>query len=79
MRREDCPHAEGRRHDCDYVEYRDSFVAVAEAATDARYPEPAKVTRPEKARWTRKWDAAFHREMVRLVTDPFMVAKRGAA
>ncbi len=71
-RRPDCEHTEGRRHDCDYVSFRDALIPLAEAAAFARHPEPSTGTKRAIVNaWSKKWDWAFHREMLRLTTDPF--------
>jgi hypothetical protein len=72
-----CGHGDGRKHNCSYVSWRESLVPIAEAVVDARYPEPVEATMEQRWKWERKWDAAFHREMERLVNDPFMKARFG--
>lgn len=76
-----CGHADGRRHDCSYVESRSMIAQIAEHAADARWGDaPAGIA--ARAAWARRWDAEFHRVMERLMHDPFMkarLAQRGVA
>ncbi len=70
-----CSHEEGPLHDCAWVDFRESLIPVAEAAADARHPDPGPdATRGERHGWSLRWDAAFHREMERLARDPFRAA-----
>lgn len=72
-------HLEGSKHNCAYVDWRDSFVPVAEAVADAKHgtEAPEGSSRLEAAGWAAKWDATFHREMRRLTADPFVRARDG--
>jgi hypothetical protein len=68
-----CGHFEGGKHDCAYVEWRDTLVPIAEQHADKLCgPEPDDLR--DAARWSLRWDATFHREMKRLTLDPFMRA-----
>lgn len=68
----DCGHIEGAAHSCDYVEWREALIPLAESFANRRYPEPVEASREDMWRWSLKWDACFHREMTRLTSDPFV-------
>lgn len=68
----ECKHTDGPGHDCAYVTFRESLVPIAEAEADARYPEKPNLTMEQGWMRSRKWDAAFHRAMERLINDPFL-------
>lgn len=69
-----CEHVEGHRHDCSYVDWRDSLIPKAEKLAHEEHPEPANAGRLEWRAWTRRWDAAYHRAMARLTSDPFALS-----
>lgn len=71
-------HGEGPFHDCAYVDWRNSLIPLAEAVADAESgDEPVKPR--DRAEWSKRWDALFHRAMRRFTSDPFSVAAAGAA
>lgn len=70
-----CIHGDGPGHDCAYVSFRESLVPIAEAEADARYPKRDDMTMEQGWMRSRKWDAAFHRAMERLINDPFLKAR----
>jgi hypothetical protein len=56
------------------------FVPLAEATANAQVgPEPTDGTREGRRAWSERWDAAYHRAMARLTSDPFVIARRAAA
>lgn len=62
-----CQHVDGVAHDCAYVDWRDSLVPLAEAVADVEVPRPAPGFDDDL--WSRRWDAAYHRAMARLVAE----------
>lgn len=55
-----------------HAEKRRALVPIAQATADAKCPKPTDKTSVRDMRlWSLKWDATFHREMERLVSDPF--------
>lgn len=59
------------KYDAAYEAWRNALIPLAEARADAYYPEPAGAVGDERERWSFKWDAAFHRAMAELTSDPF--------
>jgi hypothetical protein len=72
-----CDHSEGPKHDCDYVDWRDSLVPLAEAVANAALGA-APVDKASTARWEKRWTHRFHAEMARLTQDPFHVLRAPA-
>lgn len=70
----DCNHGDGAKHDCAYVDWRESLIPKAENLANAKHPDLPDGTREERRRQSVKWDAEFHREMRRLTSDPFALA-----
>lgn len=67
----DCRHEEGPGHDCDYVDWRNRLIGVAENDADALCGEkPRYLGRDESKEWKARWDACFHAKMTALTTNP---------
>ena len=72
-------HREGPGHDCDYVDWRDSLIPIAERSADAEVGRRARtLDRPSVIAWGRRWDAAFHRHMDAMTHDDFFLARRAS-